>query len=298
MGLFKKIRKAVFPVAGLGLRFLPISKAVPKAMLAVVDKPVIQYVVDEALESGLMHLVFITGRGKGLIEDYFDIQFELEQALKKREKKAELSLLAESLPEIGTTVFTRQYERRGLGHSVWCARHIIGDEPIALFLPDMIMSPFEGESCMEGMVKLYERRGGNILAVSQCDPKIAHRYGIVKVGGLIDDHSFVVDDMVEKPNPNGLMSNFFINGRYILQPDIFGVLQDGEENSSGEIDLTDSMRKLSSSQSFLAYHFRGNTYDCGSKEGFVLANVAFALARPEIRSDIEDDLKKILSALK
>lgn len=299
MESFKKIQKAVFPIAGFGMRFLPISKVVPKEMLAIVDKPVIQYVVEEALEAGLRHFVFVTGRGKNLIEDYFDIQFELEQSLKKREKTAELTLLTEAVPKIENAVFTRQYERKGLGHAVWCARHIIGDDPFALLLPDMIISPFEGENCMKNMVQLYEKKGANIISVSECDPKMSYKYGMVKVGESVDDQAFLISDMVEKPNPDTFFSKFYINGRYILHPDIFGILENWkQQKDKGEIHFTDSMRQLSEKQIFFAYHFKGRTYDCGSKEGFVLANIVFALARQDICSDIETDLKVLVSALK
>ncbi|XCD89005.1 UTP--glucose-1-phosphate uridylyltransferase [Candidatus Liberibacter asiaticus] len=299
MGSLKKVRKAVFPIAGLGMRFFPISKVIPKEMLAIVDRPVIQYVIEEALEAGLTDFVFVTGRGKGLIKDYFDIQFELEQSLRKRNKKAELTLLAESIPSIGNAVFTWQYERKGLGHAVWCARNIIGDNPFALLLPDMIMSPLEGENCMANMIKLYEKEGANILAVSECDPQLSCKYGMVQVGKAIDHQVFHISDMIEKPDSSTFISNFFINGRYILHPDIFSILNDWKENEGkGEIQLTDSMRKLSERHDFLAYHFKGHTYDCGSKKGFVLANISFALARQDIRSDIETDLKTLVSALK
>ncbi|AGA64209.1 UTP--glucose-1-phosphate uridylyltransferase [Liberibacter crescens BT-1] len=294
---FKKLRKAVFPVAGFGTRLLPSTKAVPKEMVTVVDKPVIQYIVDEALEAGLTHFVFVTGRGKCLIEDYFDIQFELEQSLKKREKKAELTLLSDILPQAGTAIFTRQQEPHGLGHAVWCARHIIDDEPFALLLPDMLMQA-QGDNCTKGMVKLYNKSGGNVVAVEECDPDLSHKYGIVGVGDFIDNESFLITDMIEKPSPGMAPSNFFINGRYILQPEIFSILETQERGAGGEIQLTDAMLKLTASQTFSAYLFKGNTYDCGSKEGFVLANIAFALSREDVRSNIEDDLKNLLDALR
>lgn len=212
----KKLRKAVFPVAGLGTRFLPATKAVPKEMLTVVDKPVIQYVVDEAIEAGIEHFVFVTGRGKAVIEDYFDIQFELEQTLKARNKNAELSLLDQLQPTAGQTSFTRQQEPLGLGHAVWCARDIVGHEPFALLLPDMIM---RGEqACLKGMVELYEKTGGNIVAVEECAPEQAHKYGIVGVGEALEG-GFKITQMVEKPAKGTAPSNFFINGRYILQPE-------------------------------------------------------------------------------
>lgn len=290
-----KVKKAVFPVAGLGTRFLPATKAVPKEMLTVVDRPVIQYVVDEAMEAGIEHFVFVTGRSKHVIEDYFDIQFELEQTLKQRNKKAELTLLSSLLPVAGTTSFTRQQEPLGLGHAVWCARSIIGDDAFALLLPDMIMKSSNG--CMKGMVELYAHCGGNILAVEQCSPEIAHQYGIVGVGKTIGD-GFQITQMVEKPAKGTAPSNFFINGRYILQPEIFAILESQERGAGNEIQLTDAMLKLAKSQAFTAYQYRGETFDCGTKEGFILANVAFALSRDDIRGSVEEGLKALVQALK
>ncbi|QTP63800.1 UTP--glucose-1-phosphate uridylyltransferase [Candidatus Liberibacter africanus] len=299
MRSFKKLRKAVFPAAGLGTRFLPISKVVPKEMLSVVDRPVIQYVVEEALEAGLTHFIFVIGPGKGLIKDYFDYHFELEQSLKKRNKKTELTLLQESVPSISDAVFAWQHERRGLGHAVWCARHIVGDNPFALLLPDVIMSPVEGENCMARMMKLYEKEGTNIISVTECDPQLSYKYGMIQVDKSIDHQVFHISDMVEKPDPSVFFANFFINGRYILNSDIFNVLDSWREDEcEGEIQLVNYMCKLLEKKSFLAYHFKGNTYDCGSKKGLILANLAFALARKDIRSDIAKDLKFLLSALK
>ena len=295
MGQHKKVRKAVFPVAGLGTRFLPATKAVPKEMLTVVDKPVIQYVVDEAMEAGIEHFVFVTGRSKHVIEDYFDIQFELEQTLRQRNKNAELSLLSGLLPKAGTASFTRQQEPLGLGHAVWCAREIVGDEPFALLLPDMVMRAEKG--CMKGMIELYEHSGGNVIAVEECAPDQAHKYGIVGVGETIGN-GFRITEMVEKPAKGTAPSNFFINGRYILQPEIFHILESQERGAGNEIQLTDGMLKLAKTQDFAGYHFRGQTFDCGSKDGFILANVAFALARDDIRPTIEDEFKALIAALK
>ncbi|MBB3427593.1 MULTISPECIES: UTP--glucose-1-phosphate uridylyltransferase GalU [Rhizobium] len=295
MGQHKKVRKAVFPVAGLGTRFLPATKAVPKEMLTVVDKPVIQYVVDEAMEAGIEHFVFVTGRSKHVIEDYFDIQFELEQTLRQRNKNAELSLLSGLLPKAGTASFTRQQEPLGLGHAVWCAREIVGDEPFALLLPDMVMRAEKG--CMKGMIELYEQSGGNVIAVEECAPDQAHKYGIVGVGETIGS-GFRITEMVEKPAKGTAPSNFFINGRYILQPEIFRILESQERGAGNEIQLTDGMLKLAKMQDFAGYHFRGQTFDCGAKDGFILANVAFALARDDIRPTIEEDFKALVAALK
>ncbi|AXV16174.1 UTP--glucose-1-phosphate uridylyltransferase [Neorhizobium sp. SOG26] len=291
----QKIRKAVFPVAGLGTRFLPATKAVPKEMLTVVDKPVIQYVVDEAAEAGIEHFVFVTGRGKGVIEDYFDIQYELEQMLRERNKNAELTLLAGLLPVAGTASFTRQQVPLGLGHAVWCARDIVGDEPFAVLLPDMIMSGEKG--CLEGMVDLYAQSGGNVIAVQECDPELAHKYGIVGVGDAIGE-GFKITQMVEKPPKGTAPSNLYINGRYILQPEIFKILETQERGAGNEIQLTDGMLTLAKSQEFAAYPFKGETYDCGAKDGFILANLAFALKREDIRPSIEEPMKALLASLK
>ena len=288
----RKVRKAVFPVAGLGTRFLPATKAVPKEMLTVVDKSVIQYVVDEALEAGIEHLIFVTGRGKGVIEDYFDIQTELEQTLRERNKNAELTLLADILPKAGMASFTRQQAPLGLGHAVWCARDIVGDEPFAVLLPDMIMRGAKG--CLKGMVELYEQSGGNVLAVEECAPEVAHKYGIVGVGETIGE-GFAINAMVEKPAAGTAPSNYFINGRYILQPEIFNILETQERGAGNEIQLTDGMLKLLKSQDFAGYVFRGETYDCGAKDGFILANVAFALSRDDIRGSVEGPLKALLA---
>ncbi|EUB97112.1 UTP-glucose-1-phosphate uridylyltransferase [Rhizobium sp. CF080] len=291
----QKIRKAVFPVAGLGTRFLPATKAVPKEMLTVVDKPVIQYVVDEAAEAGIEHFVFVTGRGKAVIEDYFDIQYELEQMLRERNKNAELTLLAGLLPVAGTASFTRQQVPLGLGHAVWCARDIVGNEPFAVLLPDMIMAG--GKGCLKGMVDLYAESGGNVIAVQECDPEQAHKYGIVGIGAPVGE-GFKITQMVEKPAKGTAPSNLYINGRYILQPEIFKILETQERGAGNEIQLTDGMLALLKSQEFAAYPFKGDTFDCGAKDGFILANLAFALQRADIRPAIEGPMKALLASLK
>ncbi|SSC71889.1 unnamed protein product [Ciceribacter sp. T2.26MG-112.2] len=267
----------------------------PKEMLTVVDKPVIQYVVDEAAEAGIEHFVFVTGRGKGVIEDYFDIQYELEQTLKARNKNAELTLLSGLLPKAGSASFTRQQEPLGLGHAVWCARDIVGREPFALLLPDMIMRGEKG--CLKGMVELYDKAGGNIVAVEECAPDQTHKYGIVGVGEALEG-GFKITEMVEKPAKGTAPSNFFINGRYILQPEIFAILETQERGAGNEIQLTDGMLKLAREQAFAGYHFKGQTFDCGAKDGFILANVSFAIERADIRPMIEEPLKALLAALK
>jgi len=290
----KKIRKAVFPVAGLGTRFLPATKAVPKEMMTVVDKPVLQYVVEEALEAGIEHLIFVTGRGKGVIEDYFDINFELDATLRERNKTTELKLLADILPAAGTTSFTRQQAPLGLGHAVWCARDIVGDEPFAVLLPDMIMKGEKG--CLAGMVDLYEKSGGNVIAVEECDPDQAHKYGIVGVGDKVGN-GFKITQMVEKPAKGTAPSNLYINGRYILQPEIFDILSTQERGAGNEIQLTDAMLTLAKGQDFAAFPFAGKTYDTGAKDGFIMANLVFALERDDIRPLVEAQIKEFVGKL-
>ncbi len=290
----RKVRKAVFPVAGLGTRFLPATKAIPKEMLTVVDRPVIQYVVDEARQAGIEHLIFVTGRNKGVIEDYFDIQVELQNTLTERGKKAELELLDGLQPKAGTASFTRQQAPLGLGHAVWCARDLVGPEPFALLLPDMIMQSEQG--CLKKMVELYEETGGNVISVEQCDPAETHKYGIVGKGGEVGS-GFKIDGMVEKPKPDQAPSNYFISGRYILQPEIFDILSTQEKGAGNEIQLTDGMLKLAQRQDFYAYPFTGRTFDCGSKEGFIQANVAFALWRPDIRGKVFDNLQDLMETV-
>ena len=287
----KKVRKAVFPVAGLGTRFLPATKAIPKEMLTVVDRPVIQYVVDEAREAGIEHFIFVTGRNKGVIEDHFDIQFELNHTLAERGKDDQLAHLQRLQPLAGQTSFTRQQEPLGLGHAVWCARELVGDEPFALLLPDMIMQ--SEKSCMREMVELYDEAGGNVVAVQECDPAETHKYGIVGKGRPVHT-GFEITGMVEKPKPGTAPSNLYINGRYILQPEIFKVLESQERGAGNEIQLTDAMLKLEKEQKFHGYHYRGRTFDCGSPEGFVEANVAFALWRPDMHDQMSDIIGGLL----
>ncbi|MGE0280965.1 MAG: UTP--glucose-1-phosphate uridylyltransferase GalU [Rhizobiaceae bacterium] len=287
----KKVRKAVFPVAGLGTRFLPATKAIPKEMLTVVDRPVIQYVVDEAREAGIEHFIFVTGRNKAVIEDHFDLQFELNNTLTQRGKTEQLERLSRFQPDAGQTSFTRQQAPLGLGHAVWCARDLVGNEPFALLLPDMIMQA--EQSCMHSMVELYNKTGGNIIGVQECDPDEAHKYGIVGVGRQAGT-GFEITEMVEKPKKGTAPSNLYINGRYILQPEIFDILSTQERGAGDEIQLTDGMLRLKSEQQFYGYHFQGNTFDCGSPDGFVEANVAFALARDDMRENVAAFVRKLL----
>ncbi len=287
----KRIRKAVFPVAGLGTRFLPATKAVPKEMLTVVDRPVIQHVVDEAIAAGIEHFVFVTGRNKGVIEEHFDRHFELETTLRARGKTAELRQLELQTPAAGTTSFTRQQVPLGLGHAVWCARDIVGDEPFALLLPDML---HHGKTaCMAQMIKAYEAKGGNHIGVYGVRDDETHQYGIVDIGGS-GEAVAPIKAMVEKPAKGTAPSNLAISGRYILQPGIFELLARQKRGAGDEIQLTDSMLKLAESEAFHAVRFDGKVYDTGSKIGFLAANLAFGLAddklAPELRAVIRDFL--------
>jgi UTP--glucose-1-phosphate uridylyltransferase len=289
----KPIRKAVFPVAGLGTRFLPATKTIPKEMLTVVDRPVIQHVVDEARAAGIEHFIFVTGRNKAVIEDHFDNQYELERTLADRGKKAELEALLNDLPGAGQTSFTRQQAPLGLGHAVWCARDIVGDEPFALLLPDML---HHGKTpCLADMMSAYNSHGGNLIAVAPVPDDQTHQYGIV---GVSDAKAKVssISKMVEKPKQGTAPSNLHITGRYILQPEIFGLLEKQERGAGGEIQLTDSMIRLmnDAKQPFHAVRFDGNIYDCGSKIGFLTANVAYALDRAGLGDDLRAELKKLL----
>src|SRR6266540_3064440 len=278
--VMKPIRKAVFPVAGLGTRFLPATKAMPKEMLPVVDRPVIQHVVDEARQAGIEHFIFVTGRNKSVIEDHFDRQFELEMTLRERQKRADLELLSQDLPGPGTTSFTRQQEPLGLGHAVWCARELVGNEPFALLLPDVLVQT-PGKGCLAQMLDVYAKHGGNIIAVDPVPDDQVKNYGVVSIGDG-DGHVFPIDGMVEKPKPGTEPSNLTILGRYILQPEIFGLLSGQERGAGGEIQITDAMLALLKKQPFYALKYVGKTFDCGSKVGFLTANVAYALARPDI----------------
>lgn len=288
-----RVRKAVFPVAGLGTRFLPATKAMPKEMLTVVDRPLIQHVVDEAREAGIEHFIFVTGRNKSVIEDHFDRQFELEQVLAARGKTAELQALTTDLPEPGSTSFTRQQEPLGLGHAVWCARELVGNEPFALLLPDVLVRT-PGKGCLAQMLEAYAQHGGNILAVEPVPHERVKNYGVVSLGGKGDDRVLPIDGMVEKPKPGTEPSNLTILGRYILQPEIFAILGGQERGAGGEIQLTDAMLALLKRQPFYALRHDGRAFDCGSKLGFLTANVAYALARPDIAKAFASEIKKLL----
>jgi len=284
----KRIRKAVLPVAGLGTRFLPATKAVPKEMLCVVDRPVVQHVVDEARAAGIEHFIFVTGRGKAVIEDHFDIAYELNKTLEARGKTKELELLARDQPKAGQTSFTRQQEPLGLGHAVWCARELVGDEPFAILLPDML-----SRGSMEQMIAAYEKHGGNIIAVEEVPEDQTHQYGIVSVGQEFGQ-TFEITGMVEKPPKGTAPSNYIISGRYILQPEIFDLLSTQERGAGNEIQLTDSMIRLMKDQPFFGMKYQGRTYDTGSKIGFLMANVAYALEREDLGPDFRRELEAFL----
>ncbi len=287
------IRKAVLPVAGLGTRFLPATKAVPKEMLTIVDRPIIQHVVDEAREAGIEHFVFVTGRNKHVIEDHFDIAYELEETLKAREKMSALQILDRIRPAPGTTSFTRQQAPLGLGHAVWCARDIIGREPFAVLLPDVIVKA--ETSCLKQMVDVHSETGGNVIAVEEVPMDQTHSYGIVKTADDNGGKAITITGMVEKPKPGTAPSNLMITGRYILQPEIFDLLERQGKGAGGEIQLTDAMLALMERQPFTGVRFEGKSYDCGSKAGFLSANIAFALDEPELAAEIRPLIAALLA---
>jgi UTP--glucose-1-phosphate uridylyltransferase len=287
----KKLRKAVFPVGGLGTRFLPATKAMPKEMLTIVDRPLIQYAVDEAREAGIEQMIFVTGRGKSALEDHFDISYELETTMKDRGKS--LDAIAGTRFRPGEVIYVRQQEPIGLGHAIWCARHIIGDEPFAIFLPDELMagSPDEKRGgCMKQMVDAYEQVGGNIVCGYEVPPSETHKYGVI-TPGKIDGPLVEVLGLVEKPAQGTAPSNLMIPGRYILQPEVMHVLETQSRGAGNEIQLTDAMAKMIGQQPFHAYNFGGRRFDCGDKAGFIMANLALALDRP----DLEPTIRKWLN---
>jgi UTP--glucose-1-phosphate uridylyltransferase len=286
----KRVRTAVLPVAGLGTRFLPATKAMPKEMLPVVDRPLIQYAVDEAREAGIEHMVFVTGRNKGVIEDHFDRQYELESTLEARGRTEALAELRSDLPKPGLTSFTRQQEPLGLGHAVWCARDIVGHQPFALLLPDMLFKARPG--VLAQMVKAYEEHGGNVIATEEVDPAEVGSYGIL-ARGEGPDSGFEITQMIEKPKPEDAPSNLIISGRYILQPEIFALLANQTTGAGGEIQITDAMQTLMQSQPFTGVKYQGQSFDCGSKVGFLTANVVYALDRPDIADDFMEQLKAL-----
>lgn len=289
-----RVRKAVLPVAGMGTRVLPATKAIPKEMLPVVDRPAIQYVVDEALEAGIEHIVFVTGRGKGAIEDYFDINYELDASLKQKGKDAILEQVQRTVLPAGAASFVRQQSPLGLGHAIWCARDIIGNEPFAVLLPDVIVK--SSPSCLAQMVAAYDEVGGNIVAVDPVPMERVSSYGVIaprsRNGRLIE-----MSGMVEKPPMESAPSNLKITGRYILQPEIFALLADQAAGAGGEIQLTDAMARQMESQSYYAYEFEGREYDCGSKLGYFEAVMAHAIDNEETAEGARDLIRKFAASL-
>ena len=287
----KPIRKAVLPVAGLGTRVLPASKATPKNMLNIVDRPILSYIVAEARAAGIEHIVFVVGRGQGAIEDYFDHNIELEQNLQSKGKTEILADVMADLARPGEMSFVRQMQPLGLGHAVWCARDLIGDEPFAVMLPDMVMDA--APAALAQLVRAYDQAGGNIIAVEPAPEGQAHRYGIVALGER-RGRLAPMTGMVEKPAPGTEPSNLFISGRYILQPEIFALLGDHQTGAGGEIQLTDAMVRLMQTQAFHALEYDGVTYDCGDKLGLLRANVALALKRPDLGADVRAMIEGLL----
>lgn len=287
----RKIRKAVFPVAGMGTRFLPATKAVPKELLPIVDRPLIQYAVDEALEAGIETMIFVNGRGKGAIEDHFDMAFELETTQAARGKSVEALKGTRLTP--GNAVFVRQQEPLGLGHAIWCARDIVGDEPFAILLPDEFMHGKPGKGCLKQMVDAYEQTGGNLICALEVPMEQTPSYGVLDPGtrnGALTE----VKGLVEKPAPGTAPSNLIIAGRYILQPEVMQHLSRHEKGAGGEIQLTDAMAAMIGNQPFFGVTFDGQRFDCGSKEGYVEANLALALERDDIGAHIREFARKLV----
>jgi len=294
MGNKLSVKKAVFPVAGLGTRFLPATKAMPKEMLPVVDKPLIQYAVEEALSAGIEEIIFVTGRKKEALEDHFDRSCELEHTLMARNKDSLLRELDSLVPESGTIIYTRQSEPLGLGHAIWCSRHAVGDEPFAILLADDLVKT--DQPVLGQMLAKFDEVQSSIVAIEEIDPAQTDKYGILDVENTSND-LLRIKGMVEKPSPDEAPSNLAIIGRYILTPEIYTQLSRKERGAGGEIQITDAMARLLQEQPIYGYRFKGQRFDCGSKAGFQMANLAYALDRPEIKKDllpfITDHLKQL-----
>lgn len=286
----KPVRKAVFPVGGMGTRFLPATKSMPKEMLPVVDKPLIQYAVEEARAAGIEEIIFVTGRGKAAIENHFDHSYELEDMLARKNKTDILDQLIDLLPSEGSISYTRQQEALGLGHAIYCAKNIIGDEPFAILLADDLVNA--KTPCLKQMMELYDEKGGNIVAIEEVPREKTSSYGILDVESQ-KDNVIKVRGLVEKPKPKDAPSNFSIIGRYILQPEVFKHLEKKVVGAGGEIQLTDAMAEMLGDIPFHGLLFDGERFDCGDKTGFILANIALAMERPEMESGIREYLRKI-----
>ena len=291
MTTHKPIKKAVFPVAGLGTRFLPATKAIPKELLPIVDRPLIQYAVDEAREAGIEQIIFVTGRGKTAIVEHFDVAYELESTMSERGK--DMSVLDPTRATPGDIITVRQQVPLGLGHAIWCARAIVGDEPFAILLPDELMIGKPG--CMKQMVEAYNEVGGNLISVLEVPEDEVSSYGVIAPGAQVSDTLTEVTGLVEKPKREDAPSNKIISGRYILQPEVMRVLESQEKGAGGEIQLTDAMARMIGNQPFHAVTFAGNRYDCGSKIGFVEATLALALEREDMGAEVRAIAERLLA---
>jgi UTP--glucose-1-phosphate uridylyltransferase len=287
----QKVRKVIFPVGGLGTRFLPATKSMPKEMLPVVDKPIIHYAFEEAQEAGIEQFIFVTGRNKSAIEDHFDHSYELQDLLSTRDKQAELALTRDWLPPAGSIAYTRQQEPLGLGHAVWCARNLIGNEPFAVILADdMVLS---GKPCLAQMIEQYNKTGGNMAAVMDVPREKTKSYGILDIAHS-EGKLVTAKGLVEKPEPEKAPSTLSIIGRYILDPGIFDVLENQKKGSGGEIQLTDAMSSMIGKTPFYGYHFDGKRYDCGNRVGYIEANIAFALERADMKERVTEILQQFV----
>ena len=294
MSHHKPIKKAVFPVAGLGTRFLPATKAIPKELLPIVDRPLIQYAVDEAREAGIEQIIFVTGRGKTAIVEHFDVAFELETTMNERGK--DMSVLEATRATPGDIITVRQQVPMGLGHAIWCARAIVGDEPFAILLPDELMVANKGGTgCMKQMVEAYNEVGGNLISVLEVPEEEVSSYGVIAPGADISDTLTEVTGLVEKPPRDQAPSNKIISGRYILQPEVMRTLENQGKGAGGEIQLTDAMARMIGNQPFHAVTFQGNRYDCGSKTGFVEATLALALQREDMGAEVRAIAERLLA---
>lgn len=292
--MVQKVTKAIFPVAGLGTRFLPATKSVPKEIMTLVDRPLIQYAIDEARAAGITEFIFVTSRGKGALEDYFDHAPQLEAELERKGKTDLLNVLQDTNMDSGAVAYVRQHKAKGLGHAVWCARRLIGDEPVAVLLPDDVIAA--EKPCLQQMVEAYEETGGNMVAAMEVPAEKTSSYGVLDVA---DDMGNMVSvkGMVEKPAPGTSPSNLAVIGRYILTPQVLNHLNDMKEGAGGEIQLTDAIaQEVTESKNVYGFRFRGQRFDCGSKAGFLQATVSFGLQRPELKDELEQYLIELASA--
>ncbi len=291
----KKVTKAIFPVAGMGTRFLPATKSVPKEIMTLVDRPLVQYAIDEARAAGITEFIFVTSRGKGALEDYFDHAPQLEEELRSKGKDKLLAILESTNMNSGEIAYIRQHKALGLGHAIWCARRLIGDEPFAVMLPDDVIAA--ETPCLQQMVEAYEETGGSMVAAMEVPRDRTSAYGILDVsedmGNMVK-----VKEMVEKPAPGTAPSNLAVIGRYILSPDVFAHLENPQTGAGGEIQLTDAIAKEIHTGGVYGFRFRGQRFDCGSKAGFLQATVAFGLAREELRDDLDAYLQELMSSRK